>query len=117
MSTRPTAYPSVEVVEGISGTLVGGGIVTMALFPLALPALALIAIAAIPILLFALGAGLLVAGVAVPILLVRSLGRRAIRALRPRGPAVLGRGGEAPRTRPRQAGRVHLRGGPHGAPR
>jgi hypothetical protein len=87
MSTRPTAHASMAVVEGVSATLVGGGIVTMALFPLALPALALTALAALPFLVLPLAAGLLVAVAALPILLVRSLTRRASRALRPSGPA------------------------------
>ena len=57
---------------------VGGGIITMALFPLALPLLALTAIAALPLLVPVLAAGLLIGVVALPVLLVRV----AIRALR-----------------------------------
>jgi hypothetical protein len=84
MSTTPTSRSSwTEILEGTSAVLVGGGIVTMALFPLAVPLIALTAVAAIPLVLLALATGVLVA--ALPILLVRSLGRGAIQALRRRG--------------------------------
>jgi hypothetical protein len=101
MNAESTARPRAEIVEEISKWTVGGGIITMALFPLALPIIALTAIATIPLVLVALAAGLVVAAVAVPILLVRSLGRRAIGALRPRGTAVIGHGltGQAPKDR------------------
>jgi hypothetical protein len=91
MSARPTSSTPTEFAEEASAWVVGGGVITLALFPLALPALALIAIAAVPFLLLALAAGLVVAGVALPILFVRSLGGRAIRALRPRAAAEPGR--------------------------
>jgi hypothetical protein len=78
MSTEAT--PHSQVVEGLSGVLVGGGIITMALFPLAVPLIALTLIAAIPVLLITLAAALAVAAVIVPVLLVLGLGRRAIRA-------------------------------------
>jgi hypothetical protein len=67
----------------LSAWLVGGGIITMALFPLALPLILLLAIGAIPLLLVPLAGGLVVALVAVPVLLVRGL-RRAFRARRRR---------------------------------
>jgi hypothetical protein len=51
----------------------------MALFPLALPIIALTAIAAIPFVLVALAAGLVTATVAVPIRLLRRLGRQFTR--------------------------------------
>lgn len=71
MSTNHTTPSYTEIGEEASNWLVGGGIVTMALFPLALPAIALIAIAAVPLLLVAL-AGALVAGLVVlPIRLIR----------------------------------------------
>ena len=51
-----------EIVDEASNWLVGGGIVTMALFPLALPGIALLAVAAIP-----------VVALAVPLLLIGGL--------------------------------------------
>jgi hypothetical protein len=92
MNAESTATSRAEITDEISKWAVGGGIIITALFPLALPIIALTAIAALPLLLLALPAGLLVAGVALPILLVRSLVRLAIRALRPKGTAVLGHG-------------------------
>jgi hypothetical protein len=78
MSTKATRQS--QVVEGLSSVLVGGGIVTMALFPLALPIIALTLVAAIPLVLITLAAALAVAAVIVPVLLALGLGRRAIRA-------------------------------------
>jgi hypothetical protein len=72
-----------DVASELSAWLVGGGIITMALFPLALPLILLLAIGAIPFLLLPLLGGLVVALVAVPVLLVRGLGR-AFRARRRR---------------------------------
>lgn len=80
MANNNTTRSSLEVLDEVSNWLVGGGIVTMALFPLALPALVLILAAAIPLLLVGL-VGLLVAGlIVVPVRLVR----RALGALRGR---------------------------------
>ena len=50
MSTQPATASYPELVDEVSGWLVGGGILTMALFPLALPLLLLTAVAAIPFL-------------------------------------------------------------------
>jgi membrane protein implicated in regulation of membrane protease activity len=84
MSARPNSSPQVDVVEGTSGVLVAAGIVTMALFPLALPILALTAIALLPLALPFLAAVLVAALVAAPILLARRVARRA--TLRPLEP-------------------------------
>jgi membrane protein implicated in regulation of membrane protease activity len=78
MSAKPKSHSSLEIVDEASTWLVGGGIVTMALFPLALPAIALLAIAALPLLLVPL-VGAAVAGL---IVLPLRLARRALRALR-----------------------------------
>ena len=76
-----------ESVAAASGWLVGGGLITLALFPLAIPILVLTAIAVLPFLLVPL-AGALVAGlVAVPVLLVRRLVRSVKRPPRPGGTA------------------------------
>jgi membrane protein implicated in regulation of membrane protease activity len=76
MSTRPTTHPTTGVVAGTSGVLVGAGIVTMALFPLAIPILGLTAIALLPLALPALALGLVAMLLAAPILLARRLRRR-----------------------------------------
>ena len=62
-----------DVASELSAWLVGGGIITMALFPLALPFILLTAAAAIPFLLVPLAVGLVIAGLAAPILLLRRL--------------------------------------------
>jgi hypothetical protein len=78
MPAKPTTHSSLEMVDEASTWLVGGGIVTLAIFPLALPAIVLLAIAALPLLLVGL-VGALVAGlIVVPLRLVR----RALGALR-----------------------------------
>jgi hypothetical protein len=70
MSSRTTPTTP-ELAEEASAWAAGAGIVTMALFPLALPVILLTAIAAIPLLLVAVAVGLVVAVVAAPILLLR----------------------------------------------
>jgi uncharacterized membrane protein YbhN (UPF0104 family) len=73
-----------EVANELSTWAVGGGIITFALFPLALPIIALTAVAliplAIPLVLLALVGGL----AAVPILAWRRLRRRSGRESRAR---------------------------------
>lgn len=76
-----------EIVDEASSWLVGGGIVTMALFPLALPGIALALLAAIPLLALALPV-LLIWGIAVAVTrLVRGLARVVTRPRRRREPA------------------------------
>jgi hypothetical protein len=76
-----------EIVDEASNWLVGGGIVTMALFPLALPGIALAVIAAIPLLALALPV-LLIWGMAVAASrLVRGVARLVTRPRRRREPA------------------------------
>jgi hypothetical protein len=76
MDAESTARKGAEVADEISKWTVGGGIITMALFPLALPILALTAIAALPLLLPLVPVGVVVAAVYLPIKLVRRLRRR-----------------------------------------
>lgn len=72
-----------EVIDEASKWLVGGGIVTMALAPLALPGIALLLVAAIPLVVLAIPF-LLLAGLGMGIVrLVRGLGRLAGRLRRP----------------------------------
>jgi hypothetical protein len=73
-----------EIVDEASSWLVGGGIVTMALAPLALPGIALLLAAAIPLLVLALAAGLLAGAVIGPIVLVRAIARRVSGIGRPK---------------------------------
>ena len=80
MAARSAKCSSIDLTEGASAALVGGGIITMALFPLALPMIALLAVAAIPLLLVAIAVALLAAAIAAPFLLLRALGRRFILA-------------------------------------
>lgn len=78
MHTGPATPPASEIAGELAGWMAGGGILTMMLFPLALPLIALLAITALPLVLLALVGGLAAALVTVPFLLVR----RVIRALR-----------------------------------
>ena len=78
MSTTASPTTPAELADEASAWAVGGGLITMALFPLALPLILLTAAAAIPLLLL----GLVVAVVAAPIFLLRRL-RRTIRVSRP----------------------------------
>jgi hypothetical protein len=89
---RTGEQSEIGLFEGVSATLVGGGIVTLALFPLAVPIIVLTAIALLPLVLPALAAGLILALVALPILLARRLWRRmSVRASAPTGAAEPGR--------------------------
>jgi hypothetical protein len=82
--THPSAT---EVADELSGWAVGGGVVTMALFPLALPFLVLTGVALIPLLVLPLAAGAVIA----PLVVAWRLGRRAVRVLRHSGPPQQGR--------------------------
>jgi hypothetical protein len=73
-----------EIVDEASSWVVGGGIVTMALAPLALPGIALLLAAAIPLLALALAGGLLAGAVIGPIVLVRAIARRVSGMGRPK---------------------------------
>ena len=83
MNTQPAANSRVEITEEISKWTVGGGVITLALFPLAVPILVLTAVAALPLVLIPLAGALAAAVVLVPVLLLWGLARRAIQTLRP----------------------------------
>jgi hypothetical protein len=99
MPTNFTTKSSPELLDEASGWLVGGGILTVALFPLAVPLIALTVVFALPLLLVPLALGLVAALVAAPILLVRTLGKRVFRALAPQGGGSRDHGGSLPPTR------------------
>jgi hypothetical protein len=63
-----------EVLEEVSKWTVGLGMVTMVLFPLALPIIALTAVALLPLVVPVLAVGLLAAVVVLPIRLIRRAG-------------------------------------------
>jgi hypothetical protein len=81
-----------EMVDEASRWLVGGGIVTMALAPLALPGIALALVAAIPLVALAL-----------PLLLIAGVGVGTLRLFR-----AVARGVSGLRRRERAAGKVTL---------
>jgi hypothetical protein len=95
MSARATTPAAADLAEEASAWAVGGGIITMALFPLALPILLLTAAAVIPLLLLGLAVALVVGVVAGPLLLLRRL-RRTSRFSAARGMAEPGRQGGKP---------------------
>lgn len=91
MASESTSHRSIEVVNGTSVGLVGIGIVTIALFPLALPILILTAVSLIPFLVPVVALAVVAAAIALPVMLVRGLWRRANRATRPSTPLCLAR--------------------------
>ena len=70
---RPAAHSAADIADELSAWAVGGGIIIAAVFPLALPILALTAVALLPFVLVPLAVAL----AALPALTVRSLVRRA----------------------------------------
>jgi hypothetical protein len=81
-----TGPSRLEVVDEVSKWGVGGGILVTALAPLALPILILTIVALLPLVVPLLALGLLAGVVALPIVLLRKLGRsfNRIRARRDR---------------------------------
>jgi hypothetical protein len=75
-STRAAGDPSTNLLETASDYLVGGGILTMALFPLAIPMVALLIVAALPLLVAGVAVAAVGAVLAAPVLLVRGVWRR-----------------------------------------
>ncbi len=71
-----TDQPTTELLETASGFLVGAGILTMALFPLAIPMVALLIVAALPLVVVAAAVAIVAAVLAAPVLLVRGAWRR-----------------------------------------
>jgi membrane protein implicated in regulation of membrane protease activity len=76
MNAESTARARTEVIDEVSKWTVGAGILTVALFPLAIPIVALTAIALLPLLVPLIAIGVLAAMVAAPVWLVRRLLRR-----------------------------------------
>jgi membrane protein implicated in regulation of membrane protease activity len=76
MNAESTARSRAEVVDEVSKWTVGSGIVAVALFPLAIPIVALTAIALLPLLVPLVAIGVLAGVVAVPVMIVRRLRRR-----------------------------------------
>ena len=74
VTKRPTKPSGLELVSEVSDLGAGLGILTFALAPLALPALALTALAVVPLLIPVLAGALLAA----PVLLVRRLRARSV---------------------------------------
>jgi predicted neutral ceramidase superfamily lipid hydrolase len=83
LKATTSAPGAVDFVDELSSWNVGAGVIVMALFPLALPLIALTAFALLPLLLPLLAVALVAAVVAVPVLVVRRLGRWALRAIPP----------------------------------
>jgi hypothetical protein len=66
-----------DVITGAAGWLAALGILTMALFPFAIPGIVLLVAAVVPLVLLGLVVGLLAALAAVPVVAVRRLRGRA----------------------------------------
>jgi hypothetical protein len=76
MSNKAAEQPSTNLLDTASDFLVGGGILTMALFPLAIPMVALLIVAALPLLVVGAGVAVLGAALAAPVFLARAAWRR-----------------------------------------
>jgi hypothetical protein len=96
MNPETTASARAEITDEISKWTVGGGIVTLALFPLALPILILTAVALLPLLVPVLAIALLGGLIALPVFLIRKLARLVSRR-RPRRRRPQATGEPAPR--------------------
>ena len=70
-NAESTATSRAEIVDELSKWTVGGGLIVLVLFPLAVPILVLTAVALVPLLAPILALGLLVGVVALPVLLAR----------------------------------------------
>jgi hypothetical protein len=73
MNAESTARRRAEVTDEISKWTVGAGIITVALFPLAIPIVVLTAVALLPLLVPLAAIGLLAGVIAAPVMLVRRL--------------------------------------------
>jgi hypothetical protein len=82
MNTEST-HERAELLTVASNWLIGGGILTMALAPLAIPILALTLVATIPLLLIGAAAVLAAAVVAIPIWLIVKGAQAALTAVAP----------------------------------
>jgi hypothetical protein len=85
MDAESRARSRAEVVDEVSKWGVGGGIILMALFPLALPILILTLVALLPLVVPLIALGLAAGVVATPIVLIRKLSP-SVRKLRPPRP-------------------------------
>ena len=73
MNAESTARRRAEVTDEISKWTVGAGIITVALFPLAIPIVVLTAVALLALLVPLAAIGLLAGVIAAPVMLVRRL--------------------------------------------
>jgi hypothetical protein len=83
MNAETSAGSRAEIVDEVSKWAVGAGILVTALAPLSLPILILTAVALLPLVVPLLAMGLVVAVIALPVLLLRRLGR-SIGRIKPR---------------------------------
>jgi hypothetical protein len=100
MDAESRARSRAEVVDEVSKWGVGGGILLMALFPLALPILILTLVALVPLALPVVAVALVAGVVALPVILIRKLSSSVRKFRRPR------RRRRPPEPAPRQAAEV-----------
>lgn len=83
-------FTAADVASELSGWATAGGLISMVLFPFAIPIIALTAVAALPLLVLALAGGLVAAVLALPVLAARALLRRSpLKPEKDRGASVL----------------------------
>jgi hypothetical protein len=103
MNDTHTTESAALTTTGIAGVIAGGGIVTFALFPFAIPFLLLTAVFAAPLVLLAVVPALAVGIVATVVLAIRAIGRRLGRRAE-ESRAGRARGQALPRIRPKRVG-------------
>ena len=92
MSERSPQQPTTGLLEVVAPFLFGGAILTMALFPLAVPMVALLIVVALPLLALGAGVAAIVAALTVPVVLIRGLSRKLATMSRDRREGQLIRG-------------------------
>lgn len=73
MPVQPTHPSGIDALDEVGAMLTGGALITMALFPLSLPLIALLAVVVLPL----VAVGVIVALLAAPVALVRHLRHRS----------------------------------------
>jgi hypothetical protein len=92
MSKHTPQQPTTSLLEVVASFLFGGAVLTMALFPLAVPMVALLIVVALPLVALGAGVAAIVAALTVPVMLIRGLSRKLATMSRDRREGQLIRG-------------------------
>ena len=92
MSKKSPQQSTTSLLEVAASFLFGGAVLTMALFPLAVPMVALLIVVALPLVALGAGVAAIVAALTVPVMLIRGLSRKLATMSRDRREGQLIRG-------------------------